>query len=378
MRVQLFDASNIDALSWPSNDEGIRMKSYLTPLVKEGVSAYFNNIKTQLLILTIDGLVLPITVNNDVYTNSFVCSLYGHYVLLGQDSIVDMRNKLIRNCTLCLIRGLGRLLKWGHIDMTVIVNNWLFSTDLYPPLSTEQIATIQQFLLSHFPDRAIVFRSIHTYCDKVLYRALQKNGFSFIASRQIFFIDPKKEDSFISRAFKSDLKLMSETSYTLSEDASICLENIARIKKLYDIVYLDKHSRANPQLNERFIKLIIDTQHMHLKAVHKNGQVDAIGAYSFRNGVMTSHFVGYDTSNCHAKLYRLASGDLILESKKRGLLFDLSGGGTFYKTIRKAEPTMEYFAVYYRHLPFLRRFPWYILKSAANMIGVIFMRNYDK
>src|SRR5688572_14191534 len=85
-RVCLFDQTNIDQLPWPENEDGEYAKRSLTPLIKNGISYYVDNIDTIMIALTIDDIVLPITINNREYTNSYVCSPYAHYILYAYES----------------------------------------------------------------------------------------------------------------------------------------------------------------------------------------------------------------------------------------------------------------------------------------------------
>lgn len=377
--VQLFDKSNIDSLVWPETEEGRQARSLLKPMVKQGPNHFVDNINTQLCVLSINNTVMPLTINDNNYTNSYVCSPYGHYILYGLEYVSSLRNFFLRIPLTLLLKTMGKIFKSGNINKVVIVNNWLFSTDLYPKLTEKEICSIQNYLLHHFPDHAILFRSIHKYNGNFLYDSLKKNRFQFIASRQIFFLKPEDEAAFTSRAFKSDLKLLRESSYCEVPEPQILNGEASRIKELYTKIYQDRHSTMNPQFNQNFINLMIENRFPHLIAMQKEGRIDAVAAYLYLNGVMLAPFLGYDTSvDKMEKLYRLTCTILALEAKKRGLIFNLSAGASFYKSIRKAEGILECLAVYHRHLSFSRRIPWIVLRCVANTIGVPIIRNYDK
>jgi hypothetical protein len=378
-KVQLFDRSNIDSLDWPETEDGRSAKAFLEPMINQGTKHFVDNVQTQMHILTINNLVLPLTVNEDNYSNSYVCSPYGHYILYGLEYVSGLKNILSRTSLSLMLKGMGKIFKMGKINKVVIVNNWLFSTDLYPQITEDEIVTITIFLQERFPQHSILFRSIEKYTGKEIYDALEKCKFSFIASRQVFFIRPEYEASFSSRAFKSDLKLLRESQYHEVQKEDIVNGDYARILELYTEVYKDKHSKLNPQFNNNFIQLMMNSSFPYLKAIVKDEHIDAIAGYICRNGVMVAPFLGYDTSvDKKEKLYRLASTTLTLEAKKRNLVFNLSAGASFYKTIRKAEGVLECVAVYHRHLPFYRKFPWIVLRFVANTIGISIIQNYDK
>lgn len=376
--VHLYDVTDVDSIPWQETPEGHLARGFLEPMIRHGVHHFIDNVKTKMMVLVVDGIIMPLTVNDGEYGNSFVCSPYGHYILYGLQHVSTMDNIFLRNSLSLLLKTVGAVLKNGNINKVVIVNNWLFATDLYPTLSEEQVTAIRDYLLKRFPEHAILFRSIHTFKDNTLYQALQKNHFDFIASRQIFLIGPNDSAAFTARAFKSDLKLMHESNYEEVPETRLINGDADRIKDLYAQIYQGKHSDLNPQFNCRFVNLMIDNKFPHLIALRKEGKIDAVAGYICLNGVMVCPFLGYDTTVESAKLYRLTCTALTLEAKKRGMLFNLSAGASFYKTIRKAAGILERFAVYDRHLPIKRRLPWNLLRWMANTIGLPFIRNYDK
>lgn len=71
-----------------------------------------------------------------------------------------------------------------------MVNNWFYSTNLYPPINPQQIKEMVQFLREAFPDFAIVFRSIDSQRRHGYFKPLPELGFTLIASRQIYFMQP--------------------------------------------------------------------------------------------------------------------------------------------------------------------------------------------
>lgn len=377
--IQLYDKTNIHELSWPESEDGEYARKFLQPLIENGVQHYIENVDTKLLVLKIDDLVLPITVNDAEYHNCYVCSPYGQYVAYAKESLAPVKSKLIRKSILSLLWGLGKLLRLGKANKVIIVNNWLFSTNLYPKLSNLQIERIKEFLTKEFPEHAVVFRSVHTYGKENLYQLLEGNQFDLIASRLVYFMDTENEQIFTSRIFKSDLKLLRESEYRTVYSDEISEAELEKITSLYRSIYLDRHSTLNPQLNHNFMKLALRNQVLSLKALKgQNGEIDVVVGYFHRNGTLTCPLLGYDIKQPQSNgLYRLASTILTLEAKKQQKLFHLSSGAAFYKKIRKAEGHIEYTGVYNRHLSIPRRFPWFVLKQISNTVGIAFMKKFD-
>lgn len=76
--IRIYDAETIDALPWENFQEGKAIRNFLQPLIKDGVKQYIDNIHTKMLALTIGDYILPVTVNDEEYLNSYVCSPFGH------------------------------------------------------------------------------------------------------------------------------------------------------------------------------------------------------------------------------------------------------------------------------------------------------------
>lgn len=374
----LYDAQGLDQCPWPESGEGDYARRFLTPLIKQGVSHYIENIETDLRVLVGDQIVLPVSINHAEYNNSYVCSPYGYYISYGKESLKLLTKKGIYHAINTLLSGVGKVLSYCQVNKVVMVNNWFYSTNLYPSLEPEQLMGIAQFLQQLFPDHAIIFRSIDPHTSPTCYQTLQGIGFDYIASRQIFFIDSVDQSAlFESRLFKSDLKLLKNSGYEIIDGEQLLKEDLSRIIGLYRDLYIYRYSDLNPQFNEEFLRLVITQKLMDFQALKKEGRVDGIVGYVQRNGRMFSPFFGYDrTVSKEVALYRLLSTLLMSEAKRQNLFFHLSSGASTFKSIRKAKSCIEYMAVYHRHLSFKRRIPWLVLKNICNSLGMVYMKRY--
>ena len=84
--MELYDVHNLDSCPWPKTPEGQYVKEFLSPLIQKGVNAFIDNIRTDLRVLVWDDLVLPVTINQTEYENSYVCSPYSYYVSYAKES----------------------------------------------------------------------------------------------------------------------------------------------------------------------------------------------------------------------------------------------------------------------------------------------------
>lgn len=375
--IKLYNSDNIESCVWPQNSEGEYAQRFLTPLIQRGVTNYIENVRTDLRALVWDELVLPITVNDGEYENSYVCSPYGYYISYAKESLSFLTKAWTRYGIKALLWSSAKVLRHYQVNKVVMVNNWLYSTNLYPQLESKQLIRIVDFLQQQFPDYAIVFRSIDPYTSSTCYQALQQIGFDYIASRQIFFIRPHETSLFESRLFKSDLKLLKNSGYEIIAGDQLTEQDFPRALELYRDLYIEKYSELNPKFNEDFVRLLLMQKLMHFKVLKKEGRIDGIVGYVQRNGMMLCPFFGYDRAvPKETALYRLLSTVLMLEAYEQGLLFHQSSGASTFKKIRKAQDCIEYMAVYSRHLSFKRKIPWRLLKNMCNSMGINFMKRY--
>lgn len=373
MNVQLYDASQLHQLDWPQNKDGLYAKAYLTPLITEGTHTYINNVNTQLLALQLNSMVMPVTVNQAEYENSYVCSPITHYVAYAIEELYNLKKPRIERHLKRVLQTLGMILRWGQINKVVIVNNWLLSTNLYLPLSQLEIQTIVNTLKKDYPNHAICFRSISSDPNS-LYNHFIAEGFLPIPSRQIYLYHPDQFQQIPSKKrwiLKKDLKFLAHSDYQVLRPDEITEAEIPRLVELYNLLYLNKYSKYNPQFNERFFSLALKHRLLHLRAFRKEGKIDAVLGYFVRHHTMTTPIFGYDTRlPSQTGLYRLLSAQLIQESHQSGNLLHQSSGAAEFKRCRGAVPHLEYTMTYVNHLPQRQQLTWKLLHRILQQIAV--------
>ena len=374
----LYDCENIDQLPWPNTPEGEYAKKYLIPFVKKGTRHFIDNINARVYAIHVDDLVLPIVEACGNFEDCYTCSTFGYYISYALQSMHIIENPILRSLASSLLKGFGKFAKNGKINSVIYVNNWLFSTDLYPAdFNAEKIEKIIHHLKVKFPTHAISFRSLNPLTTPHLKNEIEKLKFQEIATRQVYITDARNESIFQTRILKSDLKLMRESGYEVLEESQLTIDDRKKLLTLYRTLYLEQHSTLNPQFNENYMQLAMEHGLLHMRAIRKNGSIDGVVGFYERNGIMMCPFLGYDKNHPQNSLiYRLLSTILLLEAKNRGLIFNQSAGASFYKKTRRAQGCIETMAVYTNHLPFSRRLPWFLLKNLINTIGIPAMKKY--
>jgi len=371
-KVKVYDKQTIDTLPWPTTEEGDYARRFLVPLIKNGASSYLHNVQTEMFALAVDHLVLPLTVNTAEYDNSFVCSPYTHFVTAAGEEVAELRSPWLKKLMGSLFRTLKPVLQGGELNKVVHVNNWLLPTNLYPTLTAQQIHDATLYLQTFFPDHAILFRSINRYYDGELAEDLQSNGYQLLPSRLVYIWNAADESAIRSKArwiLKQDFRRLSVGDYQVVSRQELGVREVPRIAELYNRLYIGKHSPFNPQYSEAFVELLLREGLLQVIALREHGRIDAALGFFCRNGVISSPLFGYDTEMPKEMgLYRMLSALLVMEARKRSLLLHQSAGADEFKKCRGAVATIEYSAVYDRHLPWHRRLPWWLLSTVIHKV----------
>ncbi|MCQ2409985.1 MAG: hypothetical protein MJ053_00100 [Elusimicrobiaceae bacterium] len=64
----------------PDNPQARAVYQYVKPFIEKGSRALIHNVDTEVWLAQIDDILLPVTKNTAQYENSYVCSLYTHYI----------------------------------------------------------------------------------------------------------------------------------------------------------------------------------------------------------------------------------------------------------------------------------------------------------
>jgi hypothetical protein len=138
------------------------------------------------------------------------------------------------------------------------------------------------------------------------------------------------------------------------------------------MLYLEKHSRLNPQYDEPFVRAAIRDHWLEFHGLRdRTGRLAGVlGFFTLDDRLTTVPFIGYDTSlPAESGLYRRLFLGLHGEVDRRRQLLNYSSGAGEFKRRRGSVPTVEYNAIYDRHLPPPRRRAFRIAAVLLNRIA---------
>lgn len=377
--MRLYSKEEWSLIPWPHTEEGIRLRSFFEPIFKEGVSNFVSNVETQVYILHLDDLFIPLTVNEKEYGNSYVCSIYS-FLLYAEEEMKRHRKHFLHFFISPILLLLKLWFQWSKINRLVIINNFLLSTNLYPSLSTQQVHLICRFIKDRYPDHAIMFRSLNTFTEENLSHILSEMRCDFITSRGVYFFDPKNYPNLPSKKrwiIQKDLKLKNQEKIQILQHSDFHVSDALDMKRLYDLLYLEKYSYFNPAFTVRFFEQAILEKTFILSGIRYEGRLVGIIGFFKTKGVMATPIVGYDTKLPESLgLYRILTAHVLEESLSSNTIFHMSAGVGHFKRQRGALQELETMAIICNHLPFYRRSLWKSLGFLLNKIGAPILKKY--
>lgn len=366
MKPELFTRENIYTLTFPQTADGDYARRYLLPMIMDGTQKYVRNVyNTKMMLAKVADVIIPITISDFHIDNSYTVSPYSHYVSYGgYEEVKHLNNPPVEALIKLLMRPVAWYFRNAELDKVAYVNNYLLSTNLYPSVNSDQLSALSEALPKWFPERVIVFRSVDARKNPHILDILKEKEYEMVLSRQVWYMDA--EEAGRTRQYKEDVRVLRKHGYEVVDGKEMSDAELARSLDLYNMLYLEKYSYFNPQFTFDFMKLARDNEILHLRALRRDGQINAMMGFFIRNGVMTQPLFGYDTSLPQEEgLYRLLTLITLQEGLQRNLLVHASGGVGKFKKVRGGKSVIEYNAVYHKHLPAWRQRPWKLIKAIS-------------
>jgi hypothetical protein len=271
------------------------------------------------------------------------------------------------------LAGLGLILRAARADRIVQWNSWMFSTNPVPTGLAESSAAITAALAREFPDHSVVLRNIDELGAPGLAARLTREGHRLLTARLVHHFDARSRPLRQTSTLRRDLKELSKVDgYRWVGPWDIDVSEAGRIAELYRRLYLEKHSRLNPQYDEPFVREAIRDHWLEFHGLRDGtGQLAGVfGFFSLDDHQATVPFIGYDTSlGPESGLYRRLFLGIHQEVDRRRQLLNYSSGAGDFKRRRGSVPTVEYNAVYDRHLPERRRMAFRIAALLLNRLA---------
>lgn len=344
------------------------------------------NLSSQLKVLDLGDWLFPVSINDgdelapSGEANTYVVSpvtAYGDYAL---EELLRLKKTWLELIGSPLLRGLRLIMRRAGLDRVVQINNWLLSTNLYPAGWTgEGLEQLLPQLVLEYPHHALVFRSLNEVSNSGLIAKLRSLGFIPVPSRQVYLFGGRGSAEFIKcRNNQIDSRLLSSVPLQQVEGADFTPEDFVRAQQLYDLLYLHKYSRLNPQYTAQWLRAGRDQGWLKLRGLRQDGgELLGVVGWFDMDGVITAPIVGYDTgADNRLGLYRLLTQLCVQRAAREGRLLNFSSGAAHFKRLRGGEPAIECSLVYIRHLPLRQALVWRLLAGFLNVFALPMMKRW--
>jgi hypothetical protein len=210
---------------------------------------------------------------------------------------------------------------------------------------------------------------------------LKSLGFIAVPSRQVYLFDARKgpDSTFLQRHnSKMDGKLLSKMPYRVIHGDELLDSDYPRLEELYNLLYLGKYSRLNPQFTADWLRCGQRDGWLELRALSTDERrIDGVVGWFSNEKILTAPVVGYDTSlPQNLGLYRLITQMCLQEAVKRRCMLNFSSGAAHFKRMRGGQPEIEYSMVFVDHLSKKRRRAWRLLSRVLHATGIPIMKAF--
>jgi hypothetical protein len=351
--------------------------AFIEAFAANGSRTYISNLTTRMLGLQLDGVVVPLTVNEAEYGQAFTCLPHSAYALYSKAELEMVDTGIARPFLAAAADGAGALFRAAKLNRVVNVNNWTMSTNLHARWSHASIPAVRACLVDHFPAHFIAVRSLTDWADAGLIRQMKADGWRLIPSRQIFVMDDPDAEWGAHSNRRKDLRRIELLGEEISDLTLLQEGDAERISELYQELYIRKYTALNPALTPDFIRMTHQAGVLRFRGARdRAGSLSAIVGAFDDGRVLTPPVIAYDQSRPRSEgLYRTAMALAVLMACEARLKLNWSAGAGRFKANRGGRPVIEYMAFYDRHLSRPRRLALAALDRAVRSFVAPFVQS---
>ena len=218
MNFTLINPENLNTFLKDNVKNNPLLNALYVPLMQQDSCELIQNVHVDTQLLSTGertlGLILP-RATAAYPDESYVASPYGQYVDYGRYETALELGKLrwLNRLANGIFNVLGEICRKAKFDQVVLIDNLLFSTNLYPQKTDYDLAALHKFLVQQFPDRALVFRSICPEVYPEWFQHLKSQGYKAVFSRQVYLLRAHEGAHRLKRALDIDTRLASKQKH---------------------------------------------------------------------------------------------------------------------------------------------------------------------
>jgi hypothetical protein len=379
--VRLLESTELD--DFDANGSAATV-AYVRDCIGAPGTTAIRNVRTEMKVIDTGRHAFPVSVNagGEHPENSYVVSPLTAYTGYARDELDRHDIGWLAPGLRALTGASGAWLAAARIDRLVQVNNWLVSTNLYPPdWNGDDLPAMTALLVDRWPDHAIGFRSLNGFSNPVLLQRLREAGYVALPSRQVYIFDGRSgpDSAFcMHHNVHIDTRLLQRGAYRVVREETIADDEFERFEELYNLLYLEKYCHLNPQFTAAWLSCGHRDGWLQLSTLRNaDGRADGVVGWFGVPGIFSAPIVGYDTNlPAKAGLYRMLTALCIEEAARRRCVLNFSSGAAHFKRLRGGVPEIEYSMVYVRHLPPQRRAAWRAMQIVLSGVAAPLLKAF--
>ena len=364
--LTLYDENDFHSIQFENEHESHHL---VRELMGNKSFDFVSNVNTKIIAMGYENDIWPLTINHKEYRNALICSPYTTYVIYPLDEFKRFTKVWIKVAVLLNAAIMFVLCRLTRFNQVVQVNNNLNSLIKHPKKFIQLISEITKKIIQKYPKHAVTFFRVNDALDNDLLNALKEYGYLVFPDRSAHVFLTK--NGVMQRSHtKRDMSLLRKTSYEIVPHDALTIQDAERIAELYQSLFIEKHSRCNPQYTVYYFQQAIQNHWHHYTALRNTeGRIDAFISWFDKENVMTCGPLGYDSGvDRKMGLYRKLVAICLQRADQNEIIFNMGGGSDEFKSNRGSTQTLEYTAVYCKHLPFYRQISWKIVNYALNKL----------
>ncbi len=328
-----------------------------------GGQHWLENAQCEVNAISIGGSSQPVTLQDP-------CRERQSYVLSPRSAWIDYaKDEAIRHvapelawltnvASSCALSPISLLLHASGLDRAAIVCNRLMSTNLYPDWGLSEISAMSEEMAETYADRPLVMRNISREVNPGLADSLTTTGWNLVPARIVYLCDPQRPSVWKHNHIKQDAKLLGDNAFEVIRPDQIVSDDLPWLRSMFRQIFLTKHSDLNPDFTPEFFSLCQENGFLDLYGLRSQGKmVGVLGLYEpAESAWLTTPLIGYDTSLPQDKgVYRALMALLLQQARARKTHLHYSSGAGQFKRARAGSPSLEYTAIFSKHLSRVQR-----------------------
>ncbi|MCU6434323.1 GNAT family N-acetyltransferase [Undibacterium sp. Jales W-56] len=351
-----------------------------------GGAHWLSNVDCRIECVSIADSTQPVSLLDASHRHtSYVASPRSAWLRYAQDEVIrhaPLHTQSLSGIGSTLVLSpLAAMISACGIDRAAIVGNHLMSTNLYPDWQANDIKDLTGNLRELYPDRPFMMRNICPAITPQLSSALQGQAWKLIPARMIYTCDPADDSVWKHNHIKKDARLLADPSIQIIPPEQVRTSDLARMRALFRQLFIEKHSRLNPDFTPAFFELCLETGFLDLYGLRwQERLVGVIGIYQHPEaGWLTTPLIGYDTSlPQELGIYRRLMALLLQQARERQAKLHYSSGASQFKRARGGQAHLEYTAVFTGHLPKYRQLALQVFAKTLQKLAPAILSKADQ